>query len=118
MLVLVIEDNYVAREGIKLSLQANSFDVLAFKSAEEALLKLISNKLSPDLIILDLKLNKLSGEEFIQSLEKLNKNIPIIVITGFDALAEEAQKSKNVVKILKKPINLAQLIEIVKSLKT
>ena len=74
--ILVVEDDMDIHNFINNVLVKESYDVISAYSGTEAIL--LSEKNSIDLILLDLMLPGLSGEEVIERI----KNIPIIVISA------------------------------------
>lgn len=78
--ILLIEDTDEIRKGLCLSLKKENYDVSAFPDAESALVSFESKNY--DLILLDLMLPKMSGEEFLDRLEI--HQIPIIVISALN----------------------------------
>jgi chemotaxis family two-component system response regulator Rcp1 len=74
----------------------------------------------PDLILLDLNMPRMDGQEFLNEL-KADENlrcIPVVVLTSSDA-DEDIHRSYDLqaAGYIKKPASLAQLVEIVKNLK-
>ena len=57
--ILIVEDDKMIRNLVKIFLEKDGYDVIEVTNGEEA------KKLHPCLIILDLMLPKLSGEEFV-----------------------------------------------------
>jgi DNA-binding response OmpR family regulator len=89
--ILVIEDEISASKFLSLRLRKLGFEVLtAFDGI--AGLKEATEKL-PDLVILDLMIPKLPGEEVCKSIresfEEKIAGIPIIMLTGKDALVDK-----------------------------
>lgn len=74
--ILVVEDDMDIHNLIKNVLEKERYEVISAYSGTEAIL--LSEKNSIDLILLDLMLPGLSGEEVIEKI----KNIPIIVISA------------------------------------
>ena len=74
--ILVVEDDMDIHNLIKNVLEKERYEVISAYSGTEAIL--LSEKNSIDLILLDLMLPGLSGEEVIERI----KNIPIIVISA------------------------------------
>lgn len=74
--ILVVEDDMDIHNLIKNVLEKERYEVISAYSGTEAIL--LSEKNSMDLILLDLMLPGLSGEEVIERI----KNIPIIVISA------------------------------------
>ena len=74
--ILVVEDDMDIHNLIKKVLEKERYEVISAYSGTEAILLIEKNNI--DLILLDLMLPGLSGEEFIKQI----KNIPIIVISA------------------------------------
>ena len=83
-LVLVVDDTAVTAELIRSTLIALDIDVVMAVDGEEGLSKGLN--LSPDLIILELYLPKLSGQEIITQLREHSstQDIPVLVCTNQD----------------------------------
>jgi len=85
--ILIIEDEKDIRRTLQLQLEAEGFEVIAASDGEDGLRKAKTE--GPDLLILDLRLPKLPGEEVCRELRKDEKylSMPIIMLTakGTDA---------------------------------
>lgn len=110
--ILVVDDsttNVVLLEAI---LDEKGYQIETALNAKEAY-AIIENE-SPDLILLDLLMPKISGFEFLEELRKnpKAKNTPVIVVS---ALADEENVEKilkmGAVDFIKKPIDLQYLVE-------
>lgn len=80
--ILVIDDDVQLVGLIQIRLEANGYEVITAYDGWEALEKIRGQM--PDLIILDLILPKLPGEEVCREIRKdeETKDIPIIMLTG------------------------------------
>ena len=74
--ILVVDDDTYINEMVQKALKSEGFNVLSAYSGTEVLLLL--KKETPDLILLDLMLPGLSGEELLP----LIKDIPVIVVSA------------------------------------
>lgn len=120
--ILMVEDDpndvdltYRAIRKAKLSLNITTFD-----NAEESLAYLDDKAIAPpDLILLDLKLPRMSGREFLHILKSKpqHRTIPIIVLTSSDE-DEDILQSYNLGAnaYVTKPIGLAGFIKIIQTL--
>lgn len=80
--VLIIEDVKEMSDLVALYLGKEGLTVHKSESAEEALVLL--EKISPNIVILDLNLPGMDGFEFLHHFRK-NNNIPVIIVSARDA---------------------------------
>ncbi len=87
--VLVVEDSPTTRKVIKMSLQANGFEVIEAADGVEALSKLSDTP--PHLILLDVMLPKLDGYGILSVLKQNKdlKKVPVIMLTSKDSLKDK-----------------------------
>jgi two-component system KDP operon response regulator KdpE len=84
--ILIIEDEAPIRKFLRISLEAHGFTVHEARTGEDGLAKCISESLR--LVILDLGLPDMDGQEFIVRLREWSK-VPIVVLS---VRSDEAQK--------------------------
>ncbi len=110
--ILVVDDsttNVVLLEAI---LDEKGYQIETALNAKEAY-AIIENE-SPDLILLDLLMPKISGFDFLEEIRKneKTKNTPVIVVS---ALTDEENVEKimkmGAIDFVKKPIDLQYLVE-------
>ncbi len=105
--ILVIEDEQVIREMIKIALQRN-YNIIEASSCKEAidLLKIESI----DLVLVDYMLPDGRGFKVVQEVQNGDNRIPVIFMTayGTESVAIQALRT-GVVDYIKKPINLPYL---------
>ncbi|GAB6189708.1 response regulator transcription factor [Marinitoga arctica] len=80
MKILIIEDEDSIRYLIKMNLILENFEVLTAKNGKEGV-ELFNNDY-PDLVILDLMLPDDDGFNLLKNFQKLNNDIPIIILTA------------------------------------
>ena len=87
--LFLVEDDENFREILKLNLQSKGFECLTAKDGLVAL-EMIKEAM-PDLVILDLKLPKLSGEEVCKKikLDQATSAIPVIMLTGKSSIVDK-----------------------------
>ena len=115
--ICIIDDDEDIRGVIEYALEFENIKTISFESAglaEEHLSKLSPDDF-PSLIIVDYMMPTMNGVEFISLLdekysETLGK-IPLALSSGF--LSDQIKTPKNVIK-LDKPIDLQDLLELVK----
>lgn len=78
--VLVIEDDISVTTGLSIYLKKVGYQVVSTFDGASGLAA--AKKESPDLIILDIMLPKLSGYEVCKSIRKVNLRVPILLLTS------------------------------------
>ena len=84
--VLVVEDEELIRKGIVLAVDWASLDCVVVGEAsngEEALAAV--ERLSPSLIITDLKMPRMDGIEMLRRLREQGNRVYVIILTAYDS---------------------------------
>ena len=92
--ILVVEDDLVTQRVLSARLEINGYEVITAQDGEEGLKK--ARKESPDLVMLDLMMPKMTGYEVCRMLkfDDKYKNIPIIVLSALDQQDEREKAVK------------------------
>jgi CheY-like chemotaxis protein len=109
--VLLIDDNFLTRETLSLSLAAEGYMVVTAANGQEAINRLQSCE-PVDVILLDLAMPVMDGQHFREAQranERLSR-IPIVVFSGAEQ-AEGAAAALGAVACLRKPVPTAELLE-------
>ena len=115
--ILFVEDEDELLATVGLVLREKGYDVVAVKSAEDAL-KLLK-KTSPDLILADIKLPGIDGLDFFQLVrrDEQTKRTPFIFLTAFNNLAAAVNaKKQGAADYITKPFEVEHLVERVREL--
>ena len=80
--VIVVDDDEIFLSELKSALEARGYDAIATKGGF-AVIEL-TRKIRPDVILLDLKMGKVSGFQIARGLKKFpeTSKVPIIAMTG------------------------------------
>lgn len=89
MKILVIEDHPKIREGIIQILKKEQYDVLWVIHGEEALETV--QKFDFDLLILDINMPVLNGQEFMKKFRKRDSSIPVIALTSNSMIEDKLE---------------------------
>lgn len=89
MKILVVEDEKRLNSVICKYLQKENFIVDSALDGEDALD--FTRVYEYDLIILDIMMPKLSGYEFLQVLRNKNNNVPVLMLTAKDSIADKVK---------------------------
>lgn len=81
--ILLIEDEYLLRELVADILTSQGYTVLPAQNGEEGVEIFLSRQKEIDLVVSDLGLPKLGGEEVCKRIRAINPQAEIIIVTGF-----------------------------------
>ncbi len=107
--ILLVDDETRFREACKRLLKARGFEVMDADNGRAALDILSENPI--DLILLDLKMPVMGGEECLKATRSSHPDVPVVVITGHGTLdaAVECMK-KGAYDFITKPFEFDQLL--------
>ena len=112
--ILVIDDEEYILDVFKATLEDEGHVVDTAGNGAEGLGYLI--KQDYDLIFLDLKMPGIDGAETLREMRKVNRKLPIVIVTGFpDSDLMEKAVQHGPLAILNKPFDDADIINAVKS---
>jgi DNA-binding response OmpR family regulator len=80
--ILIIEDETETSKYLALALQDEGFDTVCAENAEQAFKALHSEVF--DLVVLDLKLPRITGDEILEKIREINRYIEVVVYTNYD----------------------------------
>jgi len=108
--ILIIEDEEMMLETCKNLCEHIGFDVLTAKNGKEGINIYKQKKDKVSLIILDMEMPGLNGLETFIELSKINKNVKVIISSGFSKEGNvKTVLSKGAKVFLKKPYRLKEL---------
>jgi two-component system response regulator CpxR len=108
--VLVVDDDPDIRETLRFVLEDAGYPVFVAENGKEALAILASAEQLPGLILLDLMMPVMSGDEMLKALKTVRAlaQIPVTIVTASGAPMPPLASS-----LLKKPVDLDVLLRIV-----
>ena len=112
--ILVVEDDLDLQKMYTEILESDEYQVETASNGEEGGMKF--KEINPRLIIMDSDMPILNGYEASLKIKQIDKNVKIILITGYSKVAEGIQEKggDEFVEIITKPIGMDFLLEIVK----
>jgi CheY-like chemotaxis protein len=114
--VLVIDDEEVIRKSFILTFEGTEYQVDTANSGEKGIK--MSNMAKYDLIFLNLRMPGMNGVETLRELRKIDKEIPIYIVTAFHQAYFEQLKGAEEdgidFEVLRKPVDSEQLTSIVR----
>ncbi len=106
--ILIVEDEAQIRKFLRISLEAHNYDVLEARLGEDGLE--LCSATHPELIILDLGLPDMDGQQFIMRLREWSQ-APIIVLSVRSTESEKVQAlDSGANDYMTKPFGIAELI--------
>jgi DNA-binding response OmpR family regulator len=115
--VLIVDDEKDVADALRLGLERNGFQVVAYYDAAEALAAFKPGLF--DLSIIDIRMPGMNGFELFRKIQKLDPGAKICFLTAFEMYKSEFQKlfpDLPVAGFLRKPISIAELTVEVKKL--
>lgn len=116
--ILIVDDSSTSRMIIRRCFQIAGYDTAQFFFAENGLeaISVLQGQNSIDLVVTDLNMPKMDGENFIKKLKTAQNTgkLPVFVITSTaDDTTEKELKDMGVLGIIKKPISPAKILEVI-----
>jgi DNA-binding response OmpR family regulator len=113
--ILIVEDEYAVARGVQYALEQEGYSVALARSGEDGLT--IARELTPDLILLDVRLPGIDGFEVLRRLRTSGSKAPVLMLTARD---EEMDKviglELGADDYLSKPFGLRELMSRIKAL--
>ena len=111
---LVVDDEPMILYLYQEFLEDSGYTVTTCKNGQDALDVFKKNPPQYDVVLTDQAMPKMTGKQLSQELLKINKDLPIILSTGFSAvLSEEDAKKIGIRYYLEKPFKLDKLNQII-----
>jgi CheY-like chemotaxis protein len=114
--ILVVDDDVDIRETLALLLEVKGFIAVGAGDGLEALDQIRAHG-RPGVVLLDLRMPRMNGPDFARALhaDPTLASIPIVVLSG-DATAPDVAAELGARGLLRKPIELDELLGVVRAL--
>jgi ATP-dependent Lon protease len=114
--ILIVDDEEIARTNLQYVLQKEGYRVRTAANGLDALRQLESYEF--ELILTDLKMEKMDGIQLLQSAKQIAPNTEIVLITGFATVSSAVDAlKKGAAHYLPKPIDLDELRSTVRQIR-
>lgn len=108
--ILLVDDEEMVIEIAKLILEGLGYRVTARMDSVEALELFRNDSGAYDLVITDLTMPRMTGEQFAGELLAIDPEIPVIICSGYsEAIGIEKARALGVKELLMKPITVAEI---------
>ncbi|RMG95204.1 MAG: response regulator [Chloroflexi bacterium] len=115
--VLVIDDDPLVSAALEELLELVGVACVTCRLGNEALRLLNTAVLSPDVVILDLRLPDIDGIQVLHAIRQHHPTLPIIIATGYEyeQFSEALTREKNLF-FLQKPFNAEKFLETIQKI--
>jgi len=108
--ILIVDDEAIIRDFLSEVLE--DYDIAVACDGDEAIAKI--KERSFDLIITDLRMPKVPGQEVVKAARELRPNAKVVVISGYSSLHTVSQSvSHGACAFLSKPFSIKELMQTV-----
>ena len=110
--ILIVDDEVNIRESLKIILETEGYKVFDADSGEEAINQFQSKSI--DLVLLDLKMKGMSGEDTLKHIKDINPETMVIILTGHATLDSSLEAIRyGAYDYLKKPVSVNEIRRLV-----
>lgn len=114
--ILVVDDEPQIAHVVQLMLESIGYRVIAHTSSRAALQVFEASPGDFDMVITDMTMPELTGEELARAIQQIAPDIPVIICTGFNEnMNEERARQLGIRRLVYKPIVRNTLAEIVRN---
>ncbi|MCI3922163.1 response regulator transcription factor [Paenibacillus sp. TRM 82003] len=82
--VLIVDDHYVVREGLKLIIETSDRYIVIGEAVDGEDAVRLAAELTPDVILMDLNMPRKGGLEAIKELKGMKLDIPVVILTTYN----------------------------------
>jgi DNA-binding response OmpR family regulator len=112
--ILVVDDEPVVRQIVKVALERSGRKVLMAHTGEAAVAEMSAHADQIGLVLLDWKMPGMDGAETLARLLRIKPSLKVILSSGFSqAEAEESFRYSSIVDYLQKPYRMSELARVV-----
>lgn len=108
--VMILDDDPDVRDVLKEIVDAYGFEPVVTTTAREAVSTMTRQRV--DLIILDISMPEISGDQFLEFIRKKGAGTPVMVVSGhLDPEVRQKLETGGVRQIVMKPFEVAQIVD-------
>ncbi len=109
--ILITDDEKSIRDSVGIILNYEKYNPLYAENGKKALELIENSEHQIDLVILDVKMPEMDGIEVLQEIKKLNKDLPVIMISGHGTIETAVEATKlGAYDFITKPLDRDKLL--------
>jgi PAS domain S-box-containing protein len=113
--ILLVDDEPTVRAILRQGLEIAGFKVLEAGDGVEGLGAFVRHRPAISLVLLDLTMPRMGGEEVFEEIHKLAPELPVVLMSGYsEREATSALASKGLAGFLSKPCSIQDALEVVR----
>jgi PAS domain S-box-containing protein len=113
--ILVIDDEEIVRRAAKSALEHYGYTVIVAKNGRDGLELLAKMDYAVTLVVLDMTMSVMSGEETFRHLRAIRPDLPVILSSGYNEVeATRTLTGKGLAGFIQKPYSASRLAEQIK----
>ncbi|QTA79446.1 Two component system response regulator/histidine kinase [Desulfonema limicola] len=115
--ILIVDDEQPIAKMLQKMLEPLGYNVEYKTSSMEALLEFEKHPEKFDLVITDLNMPGMTGDELAKALVRIRSDLPVILCTGFsEIITEEKMKAIGIRELIMKPVVKNELARIIRNI--
>jgi CheY-like chemotaxis protein len=115
--VIVVDDEEMICKIYRMGLKKYGYKVTSFTDSERALKAFKHRPGNFDLLITDMMMPKINGDELTREILSIRPDLPVILCSGFiSELDEQTLQKSGIKKYIEKPLDVAELDKAIRSL--
>ena len=112
--ILVVDDDQFMRKLLREELIKEGYDIQTVEAGSIAIKRILVENF--DVLILDIHMAGITGQETISVVKRIRPHLPIIVITGDESSEMEREiRAQGVFYYFVKPFNMKKMKEVIKA---
>ena len=112
--ILYVDDDFALLKTMLTSAEGLGYTVLPVENPDIAVKLFISNPDDFDLVITDMRMQKMDGGRLLEELKAIRPDVPLILCSGSTELTREDACALGFRTFLRKPVNLAEMADAVR----
>ena len=113
--ILLVDDEFMIADTMKIMMEQLGYKVKAFTESSRALEVFESDPDAFDLVITDMTMPRMTGDQLALKIQEIRENTPVIICTGFNNKVDpEGLRDKGICEILTKPVRTTTLAQAIK----